>query len=194
MTPELAHKVSREAFEDRYVAVKDPWAFETSPYEQHRYATLVRALSRPTYGVVFEPGCSVGVLTEKLALIAERVIATDIAPSAVDRAKTRCARLSNVEVFRADLATYVPPVALDLVVFSEVGYYFETAALGLIVRALASQLRDQGEFMAVHWLGHSDDHIQHGNDVHETLRAVLPLRWIKGESHEKFRIDCWVKA
>lgn len=194
MTPELSYKVSRAAFEERYAGVDDPWEFATAPYEQHRYSTLLRALTRARYGTVFEPGCSVGVLTERLALVAERVIATDIAPSAVARTKARCARLPNVEVLCEDVAAYVPSIGLDLVVFSEIGYYFESAELARVGRGLAARLDVRGEFIAAHWLGHSNDHVQHGNDVHETLRCVLPLLWVKGEIHERFRIDCWVKA
>lgn len=194
MTPELADRVSREAFEDRYSVAKDPWAFETSPYEQNRYTAILRALSRSHYGVVYEPGCSVGVLTAKLALIADAVIATDVAPSAVKRAKARCAHLSNVDVMCYDAARYVPPVALDLVVFSEIGYYFESPELSRIAIALAAGLQRRGEFIAAHWLGHSEDHLQHGDSVHDLLKSTLPLRWVKGERREQFRIDAWVKS
>lgn len=194
MRPDLAYKVSREAFEERYAAAEDPWAFETSSYEQHRYATVLRTLARANYGTVYEPGCSIGVLTAKLALIAERVIATDISLSAVNRAKARCAGLSNVEVACEDTANYVPPDSLDLVILSEIGYYFEAPELCRISTLLAARLQSQGEFVAVHWLGHSEDHVQHGDEVQDTLKSVLPLRWHKGERHRSFRIDCWVKA
>jgi protein-L-isoaspartate O-methyltransferase len=193
VTPELAKKVSAEAFEARYSGVTDPWAFETSPYEQHRYTTILRALSRSKYKIAYEPGCSVGSLTAKLALVAERVIATDIAQSAVNQAEARCAKLSNVEVFCADVATYIPPLPPDLIVFSEIGYYFDFLELRRVAASLAARLQRQGEFVAVHWLGRSEDHVQHGDDVHDFLRSVLPLRWIKGDRHENFRIDCWVR-
>jgi SAM-dependent methyltransferase len=194
MNPALARKVSGEAFEARYAASADPWAFATSPYEKHRYQSVLRALSRSNYEVVYEPGCSIGVLTAKLAAVAARVIATDIAPLAVQRAKARCASLSNVEIFCENAATYAPTVPLDLVVFSEIGYYFESRELIRIGSTLAHRLSPGGEFVAVHWLGHSADHVLHGDEVQETLKSSLPLAWVRGERHDRFRIDRWVKS
>ena len=192
MNPELLHKVSREAFEERYSTASDPWSFETSAYEQNRYTCLLQALGRSSYGVIYEPGCSVGALTARLAMRAERVIATDISPSAVKRATARCAQFSNVEIACEDIAKYTSVGSLDLVVFSEIGYYFEPTELSRISSVLARDLRAKGEFIAVHWLGHSEDHVLSGDDVHATLKGTVPLRWVKGKRHEHFRIDCWV--
>ncbi len=194
MNPELARRVSREAFEARYADSEDPWHFATSDYERDRYGRILRALGRPTYGNVYEPGCSVGVLTAQLARLAARVIAIDLAPTAVRQAKARCAHLKNVEIRCESVATYCPSIPLDLVLFSELGYYFATDELVRISSALAESLADRGEFIAVHWLGHSADHVLHGDVVHESLRSSLRLRWVNGESHDKFRIDCWVKS
>lgn len=194
MKPELARKVAQCVFEARYSKNDDPWDFATSPYELCRYQTTLDALTRTSYGTVYEPGCSVGVLTEALARMAVQVISVDFAPSAVARARARCAKLSNVEVLCASVATYVPKPELDLVVFSEIGYYFDPTELARIARVLSKRLQPQGEFLAVHWLGHSADHVTHGEVVHETLRRDLPLVWVRGERHPLFRIDCWRKS
>lgn len=194
MNADLASKVSKDDFEARYSQKNDPWDFATSAYELGRYQTTLSALSRTRYGTVYEPGCSVGVLTAALARMAARVIAIDFAPSAVQRARTRCAPWPNVEIHCASVATYVPAPPLDLVVFSELGYYFGAPELTRIGRVLSGMLSARGEFLAVHWLGHSPDHVMHGNQVHETLRRNLPLMWVKGERYPLFRIDCWCKA
>ena len=191
MRAELARKVSQDVFETRYSQNPDPWDFATSAYELGRYQTTLSALSRTTYGTVYEPGCSVGVLTAALARIAQRVIAIDFAPTAALRARTRCSAWSNVEVHCASVATYVPQPPLDLIVFSELGYYFDASELARIGRVLSHKLNPHGEFLAVHWLGYSPDHVTHGDQVHETLRRTLPLEWVKGERHPLFRIDCW---
>jgi trans-aconitate methyltransferase len=189
-----AHATSSEAFESRYRKKADPWDFATSPYERRRYQTVLNALSRSTYRLIYEPGCSVGVLTEQLSRIAERVIATDFAPSAVEQARRRCARLRNVEIEVADVRHLVLPEHADLIVFSEIGYYFPVNEVGRIGRLLSQQLTPGGEFLAAHWLGHSVDHVLHGDQVHEELRETLPLMLIKGARHEGFRIDCWRKS
>ena len=194
MNADLARKVSKDVFEARYGQYNDPWNFATSEYELGRYQTTLSALSQTSYGTVYEPGCSVGVLTSALAPMAKHVIGIDFAPSAVLRARTRCAAWSNVEVHCASVATYVPEPPLDLVVFSELGYYFDAPELARIGRVLSQKLNPRGEFLAVHWLGHSPDHVTHGDQVHETLRRSLPLMWVKGERYPLFRIDYWRKS
>jgi SAM-dependent methyltransferase len=191
MKADLARKVSQDNFEARYRENQDPWEFATSAYELGRYETTLNALSRTRYGTVYEPGCSVGVLTSALARMAQRVIAIDFAPSALLHARIRCSAHSNVEIHCASVATYVPQAQLDLVVFSELGYYFDPAELARMGRVLSQKLNSRGEFLAVHWLGHSPDHVTHGDQVHETLRRTLPLTWVKGERYPLFRIDCW---
>lgn len=193
MNENLAQRVSAAAFEERYALCPDPWGFATSEYENDRYRMTLRSLSESHYRVIFEAGCSVGVLTAALACRAERVIAVDVSPTAVELAQARCNGLENVDIVCEDVANYLPPTPLDLVVFSEIGYYFEPNALSRIACALASRLGPSGEFVAVHWLGESEDHVLHGDTVHETLLNSLPLAWRLGARYEYFRIDSWVK-
>lgn len=185
---------SPDAFETLYRSSPDPWQFATSPYEQFRYATTLGSLQRAAYATAYEPGCSIGALTTSLAGLCEHVIATDIAPSAVARARERCRNLGNVTVRLATGLTDLPEEVLDLIVFSEIGYYFEVATLETYASALGRQLHSGGEFIAVHWLGNSADHVLHGDVVHETLLASLNLSWIGGTRHDGFRIDSWVRS
>jgi SAM-dependent methyltransferase len=186
--------VTSAAFEARYARNPDPWSFANSPYELDRYDRLVEILQRHRYETIYEPGCSVGVLTERLARISRRVIATDFAATAVEQAKTRCANLDNVDILCADLATFMPPQPLDLIVFSEVGYYFSPSELSGITSRLAKCLSANGEFIAVHWLGTSDDHVLHGDQVHAVLDTCLNLNPLKSAFHPGFRLNYWAKA
>lgn len=194
---------SADAFEVRYQEHPDPWNFATSPYERDRYGATLAALGRHRFDTAYEPGCSIGELTAQLATRCEWVLATDISPSAVARARARCAGLPNVAVRCAAVESGVPapdvpardiPVPdWDLIVFSELGYYFSAARLCALAGQLASRLRSDGEFLAVHWLGHSTDHVLHGTDVHRILRVTLPLTHVRAQAHEGFLIDVWVK-
>lgn len=185
---------SADAFEAMYRASQDPWQFATSAYEQSRYDAILRSLQRSRYDTAFEPGCSVGVLTARLAAICRRVLATDIAPTAVFRAAERCKHWGSVSVQLAAGLTDLPDEPVDLVVFSEIGYYFDAPALERYAAELAAQLIPGGEFIAAHWLGMSPDHVLHGDVVHETLLATLPLSWVQGARHEGFRIDSWMRT
>jgi SAM-dependent methyltransferase len=184
------HPQSRDFFEARYCASNDPWEFATSSYEKDRYRATLAALQRPVYRHAYEPGCSVGVLTEALAPRCRRVSACDIAAQAVALARERCKRFAHVSIVRRDAA--VPPRgAFDLIVFSEIGYYFNAPRLRNLALALAGVLQSGGEFVAVHWLGHSADHVLHGDEVHAVLQTALPCQWLAGKRHAGFRIDSW---
>ncbi len=184
---------SPEAFERRYRQSADPWEFNTSEYERARYEAALAALTRRRYRRAFEPACSIGALTARLATVCDTLLASDFAPSAVAQARKTCAALPNVTVCQADLIEGSPPGPFDLIVFSEVGYYFDKHRLIDLASSLAGELETGGEFLAVHWLGHSVDHVLHGDEVHRLLAEYLPLEWLKGERHAGFRIDTWIR-
>jgi SAM-dependent methyltransferase len=188
--------VSEAAFEAKYRHSPDPWQFAASAYERRRYATLLRSLTQARYSRAFEPGCSVGVLTAALAERCDSLLACDIAPTAVHLARQRCVGFSNVRIDQADIARSLPTGRFDLIVFSELGYYFSAAVLAKIVRALAKRVRPGGEFVAVHWRGRSEDHVLHGDVVHALLKATLGKRctWLKAERHREFRLDLWQRG
>jgi SAM-dependent methyltransferase len=182
---------SQAFFEARYQASSDPWQFASSAYELDRYQATLESLSRASYRRGFEPGCSVGVLTAALARRIDHLIACDISATAVARAKERCHELWNVEIHQRDVAEGPPEGSFDLIVFSELGYYFSTDRLRTIARQMVDRLEPGGEFVAVHWLGNSADHVLHGDEVHEALAQSLPCEQMAGSRHAGFRIDSW---
>jgi trans-aconitate methyltransferase len=190
---DLTRETPVDSFERLYRLDADPWKFGSSAYERDRYAAILRTLNRPHYGYAFEPGCSIGVLTSMLAPRCRQLLAEDVAPSAVKSAKQRCQHLPNVEVRIGDLRTLSCSRVFDLIVFSEMGYYFAAAHLQELARNLFAQLTPQGELLACHWLGHSNDHVLHGDDVHSVLLQTLPTLPQHSERHPQFRIDSWIR-
>jgi SAM-dependent methyltransferase len=186
-----ADRQSQAFFESRYQAAKDPWQFATSAYELDRYHATLAALSKPRYRRAYEPGCSIGVLTAALARRCGQVIACDLSPTAVQHARERCASCGNVAIHVQDAGEVRPSGRFDLIVFSELGYYFSVHKLSGLAHDLQARLEAGGEFIAVHWLGHSADHVLHGDLVHEVLAASLSLELISQSRHVGFRIDAW---
>jgi SAM-dependent methyltransferase len=182
-----------EMFEALYRADPDPWRFASSTYEQGRYATLLQALQRDHYEYAFEPGCSIGEFTALLAPRCARLLATDVSATAVGAARQRCRALPQVEISHADLRVIDAPGArFDLIVLSEIGYYFAADQLVRIAIGLSNQLLPGGEFLAAHWLGHSTDHVLHGDEVHATLIECMPLAQRRAERHAQYRINSWI--
>ena len=186
------HRVSQDFFESKYQADSDPWRFADSPYERNRYAEIVNALSGHRFHRAFEPGCSIGALTELLAPVCDTVLAFDISPTAAARAQARCARFPGVTVRVGSLPADIPDGRFDLIVFSEIGYYFDRTTLVSLVTNLLTRLQPGGTLLAAHWLGSSPDHILSGDDVHECLsKALGPPPAETSQCFEGFRLDVW---
>jgi SAM-dependent methyltransferase len=185
---------SQAFFEAKYRESEDPWSFATSAYERDRYEAILRALDHRRYHRAFEPGCSVGVLTEKLARICDSIEAMDISPSAVAQARARTGHLDHVQTTCGALPSFLPPGTFDLIVFSEIGYYFTQERLFEVATLLADRIRDSGVFLAAHWLGESPDHLLSGDTVHEILDRIPHLTLRHAERHAGFRLDLWSRT
>jgi SAM-dependent methyltransferase len=84
----------------------DFWNFEHSEYERARCACLFTLLAGRRYARVLEIGCGAGYFTRLLAGIADQVVAFDIAPAAIARARTLGADLQTVEFRVANAMDY----------------------------------------------------------------------------------------
>ncbi len=165
-------RVDPQTFEQPYAQHGDPWSFETSPYERERYRTTIEMIGG-RHRRCFEPGCSIGVLTEQLATLCDEVVAVDPSPSAIATARRRLAAADNVTIEVGAVPEWWPGGSFDLVVLSELGYYWDRIELAALVERVHGVLQSPGDLVAVHWLGHSDDHLLHGSEVHEVLADVL---------------------
>jgi len=186
---------SEAFFEGLYQSDPDPWDFATSAYEQARYDAILQAIGENRFKRVFEPGCSVGVLTERLASICDEVCSIEISPSAVESARKRCRALANVHIQCGALPYTVPSGDFDLIVFSEIGYYFEEEQLNSLMDELIKKLRQDGVLIAAHWLGQSKDHLLSGDRVHALVSKREGLIHNYAERREErspgFRLDRW---
>lgn len=183
--------VSKEFFEKKYRTNSDPWNFSSSSYELNRYDEIMRVLDNRTFNHGFEPGCSVGILTERLAKQCRRLFAMDISPTAVAMARRRCERYPNATIVEGALPDDLPRETFDLIVFSEIGYYFERDILAGIRDVLTDRLTKQGVFVGVHWLGRSADHLLTGDEVHEILRSNNSFRMTASQRHDGFLLESW---
>lgn len=143
-----------EYFEGRYREDIDPWDFRSSSYEREKYDATLTALSKPNYQRVLEVGCSIGVLTAKLAKLSERLLAIDASQTAIDAARENA--LSNVTFEKRVLPGDFPEGPFDLIVLSEVLYYFSEADLRVVADLCCAALAPGGEMALCHWLGETD--------------------------------------
>lgn len=184
-------------FDAMFKTSVDPWNFAADGYEQARYNTLIHALGARRYRFAFEPGCSVGALTEKLAAICDCVDASDFSPSAVAQARLRCRLLPGVTVRCAALTDTDTFGKYDLIVLSEIGYYFSAVTWQCLVDSITDTMQPGAVLLASHWLGSSPDHEMSGDEVH-SLMHHQKLHHDHTERHPDtrhggFRLDRWRK-
>ena len=145
-------------FDALYAADPDPWRFETSDYEARKYAATIAALPRRRYAAAVEFGCSIGVLTEQLAAVSETVLGIDVAQAALDRAVARCTALPHVRFARMRIPDEMPAPRFDLILLSEVLYYFEPQTLVWLAERLRLIAAPGADLLLVHWLGPTPDY------------------------------------
>lgn len=184
---------SPEFFERLYQSSEDPWNFRHSTYERDRYAAIVASINDRQYRSAFEPGCAIGELTAMLAPLCQSLEAIDFSASAVEKASLRCRDYPQVHVHQGALPQGVPARPCDLIVFSEVGYYFTPDDLESLVVQLWSILEPGGRLIACHWLGDSEDHQLHGTEVHKILRRVLGAQAELKSPEHGYTLQRWSK-
>ena len=85
----------RGFFENLYLKSPDPFDFETSAYEAAKYQHTVATLPRAHYKQAGEIGCSIGVLTSRLAEKCDSLLVLTF------RSKLSCVREPVAHTFRA---------------------------------------------------------------------------------------------
>jgi 2-polyprenyl-3-methyl-5-hydroxy-6-metoxy-1,4-benzoquinol methylase len=176
-----------------YQRNRDPWKFASSEYELKRYQNIYTLLRHKRYQSIFEPGCSIGVLTKKLAFLGNEIRGVDISPTAISIAQHRCAHLKNVFFECQALENCTINNKTDLIVLSEIGYYFHATEWMNIIERLVANSSPKLMILASHWLGVSQDHCMAGDEVHHIINSIKGLSCEYSQRTLNFRLDRWVK-
>jgi predicted TPR repeat methyltransferase len=187
----MPHSLDQHFFDELYQREADPWRFETSEYEHAKYARTVAALPHAHYANAFEIGCSLGVLTERLAERCEKLLATDVSAAPLERARVRLAGAPHVEFRQAALPQDFPHdrSPFDLIVASEVLYFLVSDDFERAVDLLIENLTTGGHLLLVHWTPYVAEFPQTGDAVHEAILTRPGLRAIVSERAETYRLD-----
>lgn len=181
-------------FDQLYASSADPWGFGTRWYEARKYAISLALLPAEQYGDAFEPGCSIGVLTEQLALRCDRLLACDGSAAAVRRAAVRLASRLNVRVQHWVIPGDWPAGEFDLIVLSELLYYFAGEDLLKVLDRAVTALRPGGTLLAVHWRHPVADYPRTGDEVHLALSARAGLARLVEHREPDFLAEVYIRA
>jgi trans-aconitate methyltransferase len=180
----------RSYFDAMYENESDPWGFESSAYERRKYAVTLASLPKARYRAVFEPGCSIGVLTEKLAARCDELLASDIVPTALQRAAERLKDSPHVTLERRAIPEEWPEGPFDLVVLSEIAYYFDQDDLARLISLIMQSTREGAHVIAVHWRGETNYPLS-GDRTHELINATPQFDRIVLHVEDDFTLAVW---
>ena len=165
----MNERLGREYFEGLYAESDDPWNFEASEYEQDKYARTLAVLGERTFRRALEAGASIGVFTEMLSDRCEELLAVDVSERAVAAARRRLSGRGHVRVERRTLPEEMPDGPFDLIVASEVLYYFPREEMLTVLRGFERELARGGVLLAVHWRRETETYPLQGDAVHDLL-------------------------
>jgi SAM-dependent methyltransferase len=184
-------------FADTYAGSEDPWQLASRWYEQRKYALTMAALPVAHYRRGLEAGCSVGVLTRLLAERCDLLLAVDVAAAAVTTAARRNADQPQVTIEQRNLPRDWPAGSFDLVVISEIGYYFSPSDFGTLMKLAANALEPAGTLILVHWRHPVTDYPRSGDEVHQAVKTTagqLNLEQTVAHKERDFLLDVYVRT
>jgi predicted TPR repeat methyltransferase len=180
-------------FDDIFASDDDPWGLASSDYEAAKFEATHDALADRRYARALEIGCAHGVLTEALAGLCDMLLAVDISSRALAKARERVGDRPGLQLARMAFPKEVPDgAAFDLVILSEVAYYWGVVDLDRAGEWLHNGVAPGGRIILVHYTGETD-YPHSGDAAVETLWNDLQDDFVveKAERHERYRIDLW---
>ena len=181
-------------FDGMYQDAADPWGFAERWYEQRKYAISLAQLPARRYRSAFEPGCSIGVFTRMLARRCDALLSCDVAAVAVQAAARRTGDLPQVRVEQREIPGQWPSGRFDLIVFSEILYYFGDHDLEHVVKNAVAALEPEGTLLAVHWRHLVTDYPRSGDDAHRVLVAQPGLARLVRHAEPDFLAEVYVRT
>jgi len=139
----------RNVVDEELARSLDPWGYETDPRERARFARQASMIDAVRNGRLFrrglEIGCAQGHFTEAIAERCESLQVLDISPTALARARNRCAWPASVGFHDFDVRRDPIPGKFDLIVVAGVLEYFpRRTTLGRVREKLAEALEPGG--------------------------------------------------
>lgn len=187
----MSKSLSTEYFDELYQQNEDPWDFKTSAYERDKYAATLGALPRERYQNAFEIGCSIGVLTQQLATRCKRLLAVDGSKIPLKQARQRLRHQAHVQLAQMRVPDTFPDDSFDLILVSEVGYYWSWDDLAKAQQHIVRTLQPGGHLLLVHWIRPTNYPLT-GDEVHDAFGTLgTQLEHREHRRTDRYRLDRW---
>lgn len=187
--------LTAEYFDNIFGSDDDPWDLASSDYEAAKFAHTHDVLADRRYTHALEIGCAHGVLSGYLAPMCDSLLAIDISTKALTKARERVGDRPGVMLAQMAFPQETPDAdAFDLVVLSEVAYYWGLVDLERASEWLRDHVAPGGRIILVHYTGETD-YPYSGDDAVEALWSELnpDFEVELAERQEKYRLDLWTR-
>lgn len=185
----LGDDLGEPYFDELYRHRSDPWSLESRWYERRKRSITMAALPAERYRSALEIGSSIGMLTSDLARRCDTVLSLDISAAAVEQARARLAGSDHVRIEHRDAVADFPAGQFDLIVISEVGYYWPAAVLANVAVRAAAALSDDGVLVLCHWRHPVDGYVLSGDEVHGIVSDAVDLERLAAHQETDFLLD-----
>ena len=181
-------------FDGMYAAAADPWGFEERWYERRKYAIAWPCSpgsgTAPPSSRAAPSACSPGCSPRAAAPCCP---ATSPRPPSRPRPRG-LPDLAQVRVEQRDIPGQWPSGRFDLIVLSEVLYYFGDHDLEQVLKHAAASLEPDGTLLAVHWRHPVAEYPRTGDDVHRALAAQPGLARLAGHVEPDFLAEVYIRT
>jgi 2-polyprenyl-3-methyl-5-hydroxy-6-metoxy-1,4-benzoquinol methylase len=178
-----------EHFERLYAANPDPWNFAASRYERDKYEETIAILQGRHFSNALEAGCSIGVLTKRLAPYCDALLGIDVVPAALENAARNCAELPHVRFARMQVPDEWPAQKFDLILLSEVLYFLTGEDIARLAAHCAGSLLPGGTVLLVNYLGEIDEPSGGGDAAAKAFIGTGYFNIAQQLRRDKYRID-----
>jgi 2-polyprenyl-3-methyl-5-hydroxy-6-metoxy-1,4-benzoquinol methylase len=135
-------------------------------------------------------GCSIGVLTKMLAARCDELLALDASARAVGEARKHCGALPGLSLEVREVPRQWPRGRYDMLLLSEVVYYWDDADLARIAELARRDVAPGGDVLLVHWIGTTDYPLSGDVAVEAFIAASADIMRVeRQERTEHYRLD-----
>jgi SAM-dependent methyltransferase len=188
--------LTADYFDGIFQSDDDPWDLASSDYEAAKFRHTHDVLAGRRYERAFEIGCAHGVLTGQLIGLCDTLLAVDISTTALAKARGRVGDRPGLTLQHMAFPGEAPEGApFDLVILSEVAYYWSVVDLDRAAEWLRDHVAPGGRIILVHYTGETD-YPQTGDEAVDALWNELAagVSVVAAERRDTYRLDLWEKS